>query len=311
MNVESVEMNQKYEFLSKQIQELELATYKHEKRKSQSLPPPCGVNANGTLNSSCLATPSPLEASQTKPPRKSTKRKEDRQDESLHPREPIAKKGKTTKRKIVVELGDEEDGKKSKWKDHWVDQLIHIRGGMSEEFNNPSKQGVNLWAKVSTKLASTYPDFDKDSEACQKKWAKVLGQYRQDKAHNSILANDRKITCKCFDVVDEYYHTRPIVTPFSNTSLSANVSNDNGGSGSELHEGEPIPLPSSSSRRSIPKWDESLAGLVDNGKDLIHHFKEMENKHGIFHGIFPLPSRRGRCPRTPTRGPAGPLGPPS
>ncbi|KAH7446702.1 hypothetical protein KP509_01G069300 [Ceratopteris richardii] len=227
-----------------------------------------------------LPTPSPLEASLTKPPRsKSTKRKEDRQDESIHPREPIAKKGKTTKRKIVVDLGDEEDGKKSKWRDHWVDQLIHIRGGMSEEFNNQSKQGVNLWAKVSTKLASMYPDFDKDSEACRKKWAKVLGQYRQDKAHNSISGNDRKITCKWFDVVDEYFHTRPIVTPFSHTSSSANVSNDNGGSGSELHEGEPVPLPSSSSRQSIPKWDESLAGLVDNGKDLIHHFKEMENKH--------------------------------
>ncbi|KAH7283439.1 hypothetical protein KP509_34G007600 [Ceratopteris richardii] len=144
--------------------------------------PPCGVNANGTSNSSFLSTPSPLEASQIKPPHSmSTKRKEDRQDESLQPREPIAKKGKTTKRKIVIDLGDEDDGKKSRWKDHWVDQLIHIRGGMSEDFNNPSKQGVNLWAKVSTKLTSTYPDFDKDSEACRKKWAKVLGQYLKTK----------------------------------------------------------------------------------------------------------------------------------
>ncbi|KAH7431062.1 hypothetical protein KP509_08G028300 [Ceratopteris richardii] len=124
---------------------------------------------------------------------------------------------------------------------------------MSEEFNNKLKQRVNLWAKVSTKLASTYLDFDKDTEACPKKWAKVLEQFRQDKAHNSISGNDRKITCKWFDVVDEYNHIRSIVTSFSLTSSSANLSNEYGESGSEPHEEEPVPLPSSSSRRGIPK----------------------------------------------------------
>ncbi|KAH7433024.1 hypothetical protein KP509_07G050800 [Ceratopteris richardii] len=45
-------------------------------------PPSCGLNANGTSNSSCLPTRSPLEFSQTKFPRgKSMKRKEDRQGE--------------------------------------------------------------------------------------------------------------------------------------------------------------------------------------------------------------------------------------
>ncbi|MCO5572388.1 hypothetical protein L7F22_026142 [Adiantum nelumboides] len=50
------------------------------------------------------------------------------------------------------------------------------QGGMNEVFNNPVKQGVNLWAKVATQLATTYPDLDKDSESCRKKFKAVLAQ---------------------------------------------------------------------------------------------------------------------------------------
>ncbi|MCO5606351.1 hypothetical protein L7F22_060539 [Adiantum nelumboides] len=86
------------------------------------------------------------------------------------------KKPRASKKKVVVDLGDEEDdGKgKGKWKDLWVNQLIHIRGAMNEEFNNPLKQEVNIWAKVATQLAATYQDFDKDSEGCRKKFKMLL-----------------------------------------------------------------------------------------------------------------------------------------
>ncbi|MCO5609221.1 hypothetical protein L7F22_063444 [Adiantum nelumboides] len=91
---------------------------------------------------------------------------------------------------------------------------------MKEEFNNPRKQGVNLWAKVATKLAGIYLEFDKDSENCRKKWQAVLAKYRVDKAHNYIFGNDKKHTCKWSDVVDEYYHDRATVTPLSHASSS-------------------------------------------------------------------------------------------
>ncbi|MCO5564835.1 hypothetical protein L7F22_018503 [Adiantum nelumboides] len=91
-------------------------------------------------------------------------------------------------------------------------------GGMNEKFNHPQNQGVNLWAKISTQLAATYPDFDKDSESCRKKFQAVLSQYRVDKAQNNISGNDRRHTYKWYDVVDEYYHDRATSTPFSHAS---------------------------------------------------------------------------------------------
>lgn len=184
-----------------------------------------------------------------------------------------------------MDLGedDDNDNKKSKWQDFWVDQLIHVRGGMSEEFNNPGKQGVNLWAKVATKLAGIYPDFDKDSESCRKKWQAVLAKYRVDKAHNSVSGNDRRHTCKWFDVVDEYYHDRATVTPLSHASSSTmDDATFPGGDKDEVTialDDEKPQAPMSSSRRVTPKYEESLATMADTGKHLLDHLKETSSQN--------------------------------
>ncbi|MCO5592735.1 hypothetical protein L7F22_046738 [Adiantum nelumboides] len=170
--------------------------------------------------------------------------------------------------------------KKSKWLDFWVDQLIHVRGAMNDEYNNSGKQGINLWAKVATKLAGIYLEFDKDSESCRKKWQAVLAKYRVDKAHNSISGNDRKHTCKWFDVVDEYYHDRATVTPLSHASSSTM---DN--AAFLVGDEDVVPLDDekhqasmSSGRRVTPKYEESLATMADTGKQLLEHLKETSTK---------------------------------
>ncbi|MCO5580529.1 hypothetical protein L7F22_034397 [Adiantum nelumboides] len=156
-----------------------------------------------------------------------------------------------------------------------MDQLIHVRGAMNEEFNNPGKQGVNLWAKVATKLAGIYPDFDKDSESCRKKWQAVLAKYRVDKAHNSICGNDRKHTCKWFDVVDEYYHDRATTTPLSHASSS--TMDDAASLGDEdivpLDDEKPQ-APMSLGCRATPKYEDSLATMADTRKKRLEHLKE-------------------------------------
>lgn len=142
--------------------------------------------------------PNSMPVQSTKGHGKTSKRKSQIDEDVVKDSQAPSKKPKASKKKAIVDLGDDDDndakGGKGKWKDFWVDQLIHVRGGMNEVFNNPVKQGVNLWAKVATQLAATYPDFDKDSEGCRKKFQAVLAQYRIDKAHNSISGNDRRRT---------------------------------------------------------------------------------------------------------------------
>ncbi|KAI5057964.1 hypothetical protein GOP47_0027979 [Adiantum capillus-veneris] len=131
---------------------------------------------------------------------------------------PAPKRAKTSKAKAKVKEEDDDDADKVMWKDFWVEHLIHIRGGMNDEFNKMPKQGIDLWGKVATKLASMFANCDKDGQACRKKWARVNKQHREDKAHNAISGNDRKRSCKWYDVVDEYMHDRANVVCKSHAS---------------------------------------------------------------------------------------------
>ncbi|MCO5568398.1 hypothetical protein L7F22_022097 [Adiantum nelumboides] len=89
---------------------------------------------------------------------------------------------------------------------------------MNDEFNRMPKQGIDLWGKVATKLASMFADCDKDGQACRKKWARVNKHYREDKSHNAISGNDRKRSCKWYDIVDEYMHGKANVVCKSHAS---------------------------------------------------------------------------------------------
>ncbi|MCO5549094.1 hypothetical protein L7F22_002560 [Adiantum nelumboides] len=112
----------------------------------ESPPNPQGPQAS--LNSA----PNPSLASQPNPSRgKYTKRKEPSNEEVVPETQlPVPKKTRASKKKVRVDLGEDDDNnnKKSKWLDFWVDQLIHVRGAMNDEFNNPGKREINLWAKV-------------------------------------------------------------------------------------------------------------------------------------------------------------------
>ncbi|MCO5552802.1 hypothetical protein L7F22_023435 [Adiantum nelumboides] len=215
----------------------------------ESPPNPQGPQAS--LNSA----PNPSLASQPKPSNgKSTKRKELSNEEVvLETQQPIPKKHRASKKEVMMDLGKDDD-----------------------DNNKKRKQGVNLWEKVATKLARIYFDFDKDIESCHKKWQVVLVKYRVDKTHNSIFGNDKKHTCKWFDVVDEYYHDTATVTPLIHVSSS--TMDD----ATFLGDEDIVPLddekpqaPMSLGHRATPKYEDSLATMADTGKQLLKPLKEI------------------------------------
>ncbi|MCO5556626.1 hypothetical protein L7F22_010177 [Adiantum nelumboides] len=149
---------------------------------------------------------------------------------------------------------------------------------MNEEFNNPVKQGVNLWVKVATQLAATYPDFDKDSEGCMNKFQAVLAQYKIDKTHNAIFGNDRRHTCcRWYDVIDKYYHDQATSIPLSHASSITQDDPMEPGEGESTKEGEKPPLFLASKKGTTPKYEESKAQMVDIGKDLLEYLKDSSN----------------------------------
>ncbi|KAI5060817.1 hypothetical protein GOP47_0025237 [Adiantum capillus-veneris] len=92
-----------------------------------------------------------------------------------------------------------------RWKDVWVAQLIHIRGRMHSTFTSPQRQRVDLWQIVKHEMTNSCHGFDKDSEACRKKWIRVYKEYKDDR----YLSNDEKTQkCRFYDLVDFYMGDR-------------------------------------------------------------------------------------------------------
>ncbi|MCO5561944.1 hypothetical protein L7F22_015570 [Adiantum nelumboides] len=92
-----------------------------------------------------------------------------------------------------------------RWKDVWVAQLIHIRGRMHSTFTSPQRQRVDLWQIVKHEMTNSCHGFDKDSEACRKKWIRVYKEYKDDRH----LSNDEKTQkCRFYDLVDFYMGDR-------------------------------------------------------------------------------------------------------
>lgn len=146
------------------------------------------------------------------------------QEDGGHGRQPAKKRGRPKKKVIhvdgVKDEGGTEGGKREIWKDSWAISLCHERGGLNDEFSKPQKQGHDLWSKIANKLAATYSDFHKDSEACRKKWGRLFDLYKADRLHNSISGNDIQKTCKWYDIVDEYMHEHAHVRLCGHTSAT-------------------------------------------------------------------------------------------
>jgi hypothetical protein len=105
---------------------------------------------------------------------------------------------KATRRSRQHHLSQEKpdgDAKRAKdkirWKDVWVSQLIHIRGRMHPTFCS-SQRRVDLWQVVEREMANTCLGFDKDSEACRKKWLRVCKEYKED-----LHLSDKEEARKC------------------------------------------------------------------------------------------------------------------
>ncbi|MCO5604887.1 hypothetical protein L7F22_059061 [Adiantum nelumboides] len=150
-------------------------------------------------------------------------------------------------------------------------------GGMNEDSNNLVKQGVNLWAKVATQLATTYADFDKNSEGCRKKFQAVLARYRIDKTHNAIFGNDNRHTCRWYDAVDEYYHDQATSIPLSHAFSITQEDPIEPGEGESTKEHEKPLLFVASKKGTTPKYEQSIAQTMDTGKDLLEYLKDSSN----------------------------------
>ena len=78
--------------------------------------------------------------------------------------------------------------------------------------------GVDNWSRVHTKLVSLYPDFTKDSEACQKKWSAIYNEYKEDKAMNLKSGSQCSEKCRWYQLVDEFMYDRANVVSHAHAS---------------------------------------------------------------------------------------------
>ncbi|KAG0619131.1 hypothetical protein M758_4G119600 [Ceratodon purpureus] len=157
----------------------------------------------------------------------------------------------TRKRKQKISLEDltpdqiQEVKQGGHWKDHWVVHLIRIRGELANVFAAPPKQGVDNWGRLHRALITNCPDFNKDSEACRKKWAAIYKDYKHDKAANSTSGSVRSDKCKWYVLVDQYFFDR------------VNV----GAQDDSAHESEGIPPTSTVSEVTLEVSPKSSKGV--------------------------------------------------
>ncbi|MCO5559092.1 hypothetical protein L7F22_012684 [Adiantum nelumboides] len=78
-------------------------------------------------------------------------------------------KKKTQTHKAGINENNKEKKGRENWKDAWLVELIHVCEAMHNKFGKTPKQGVYLWSKVATQLASLFLHCDKDGQACKKK----------------------------------------------------------------------------------------------------------------------------------------------
>eukprot|EP00250_Pteridium_aquilinum_P012514 c20769_g2_i1 orf=305-1411(+) len=139
-------------------------------------------------------------------------------------------KCKVRKRRLASEDGEAHDGDGSnekqaimRWKDVWVAQLIHIKGRTQTAISGPQKQRVDLWQVIKNEMARTCHGFDKDSEACRKKWRRVYKEYKDDKCLRAAGNGSQK--CKFYDLMELYMGERTSGTSASQlTAVGYNIS---------------------------------------------------------------------------------------
>ncbi|MCO5602500.1 hypothetical protein L7F22_056632 [Adiantum nelumboides] len=174
------------------------------------------------------------------------------------------------------------------WKDHWVVSLCHERGALQDEFNKPQKRRIDLWSRIANCLAALYSDFDKDSEACRKKWSHVYDLYKANKVHNSISDKDIQRSCKWYDIVNEYMHDRAHVKVYSHASVISEGNGDYEASNSCFAKEETKGSNVSSSNVGVGKvrgkgkkdeqLEEFIADARENGRGVLSFLQESAKK---------------------------------
>lgn len=63
------------------------------------------------------------------------------------------------------------------------------------------------------------PDFNKDSEACRKKWSSIYTEYKEDKAMNMKSGSQRSEKCRWYLLVDEFMFDRANVVSHAHADV--------------------------------------------------------------------------------------------
>jgi hypothetical protein len=164
------------------------------------------------------------------------------------------------------------------WKDEWVVQLIEQRAFLKDKFDNP-KQGVDLWTKVAAAILHNCPDFNKNAEACRKRFAKELKDYQGDKAQNAKSGHDRGDRSKHYDLMDSHFASKATVHCASHAdsetvevlSGSSENPNSSGGSFTEDNKAKRV-----SKRESVAS--ELSATFISTSEAFMEEYTKVEDR---------------------------------
>jgi hypothetical protein len=164
------------------------------------------------------------------------------------------------------------------WKDEWVAQLIEQRALMKAAFDAPPKQGVNLWTKVAAEVLANCPDFNKNAEACRKRFAQELKDYQGDKAQNAKSGHDRGDRSKQYDLMDSHFAGKATVhcVAHADSENVEVVSGSNSSGGSSLEE---KPRRTGGKRESVVS--ELSATFASTSEAFVAEYKSVERNKAV------------------------------
>ena len=98
--------------------------------------------------------------------------------------------------------------------------------------------GAGNWGVLHTHLVDNCPDFNRNSDACRKKWKKLYDDYKSDYTVNGTSGSQRSSKYKYYSIIDSYMHDRAYV--LKHVHGSATDEDPNKDLSSLLHEGEDV-----------------------------------------------------------------------
>ena len=127
-------------------------------------------------------------------------------------------------------------------------------------------------------MVASCPDFDRSSDACQKKWKKPYDDYKVDYTVNVTSGNERSAKCKWYSLIDGFMHDHANVYKHVHASAQDEDPNNVQDDSQEVSN-DPSQVPQSTPSTSqipISKKSEKLATQEAIGQ-MVEHSKRIAN----------------------------------